>query len=70
MGADLNYSVFRPGLQDLQSKAGVGQAEAEGIADPLRRALLSRFSGEGWDRIPVIPENKDYVWADESERGS
>ena len=27
--------------------------------------VLSRFSGEGWDRIPVIPENKDYVWADE-----
>ena len=38
LGADLNYSVFRPGLQDLQSKAGVGQAEAEGIANPLRRA--------------------------------
>ncbi|WP_297982424.1 glycoside hydrolase family 3 C-terminal domain-containing protein [uncultured Oscillibacter sp.] len=27
--------------------------------------VLSRFSGEGWDRVPVIPENKDYVWADE-----
>lgn len=27
--------------------------------------VLSRFSGEGWDRIPVIPEDKDYVWADE-----
>lgn len=27
--------------------------------------VLSRFSGEGWDRIPVIPENRDYVWADE-----
>ena len=27
--------------------------------------VLSRFSGEGWDRIPVIPEDTDYVWADE-----
>ena len=27
--------------------------------------VLSRSSGEGWDRIPIIPENKDYVWADE-----
>ena len=27
--------------------------------------VLSRFSGEGWDRIPIIPEDTDYVWADE-----
>lgn len=27
--------------------------------------VLSRFSGEGWDRIPVIPKDTDYIWEDE-----
>ena len=37
---------------------------ARGNAD-VAVIVLSRFSGEGWDRIPIIPEDTDYVWADE-----
>lgn len=53
-----------PGLMAEPELPEALTAQARAESD-VAVVVLSRFSGEGWDRIPVIPENKDYVWADE-----
>ena len=65
-----DYVAARYAAGDVPGLMAEPELPAELLASAREYAdtaviVLSRFSGEGWDRIPVIPENKDYVWADE-----
>lgn len=65
-----DYAARRYGLGDvpgLMAEPELPQAladEAAGHAD-VAVIVLSRFSGEGWDRQPVLYQEPDYPWPDE-----